>query len=93
MAELMAAATDHDAIGWGEVGKLQPGAGADLVTVDLASIRTAGVEPGGAVFAASAADIVQVVIAGRQVVQDRAHQLIARPESLLAKEIEALWHS
>jgi hypothetical protein len=36
---------------------------------------------------------VQVVIAGRQVVQDGAHQLIARPESLLAKEIEALWHS
>jgi formiminoglutamate deiminase len=93
VAELMAAATDHDAIGWGEVGKLQPGAGADLVTVDLGSIRTAGVDPGGAVFAASAADIVQVVIAGRQVVQDRAHQLIARPESLLAKEIEALWHS
>jgi formiminoglutamate deiminase len=93
VAELMAAATDHDAIGWDEVGKLAPGAGADLVTVDLGSIRTAGVEPGGAVFAASAADIVQVVIAGRQVVADRAHQLVPNPESVLAQEIEALWHS
>jgi formiminoglutamate deiminase len=92
-AELMAAATDHDAVGWSEVGKLAPGAGADLVTVDLGSIRTTGVEPGGAVFAASAADIVQVVIAGRQVVADRAHQLVPNPESVLAQEIEALWHS
>jgi formiminoglutamate deiminase len=91
VSELMAAATDHEAIGWGETGRLESGAGADLVTVDLGSIRTAGIEPDGAVFAASAADIVQVVIAGRQVVQDRAHQLIENPESSLAEEIETLW--
>jgi formiminoglutamate deiminase len=92
VAELMAAATEHDAIGWGNVGKLEPGAGADLVTVDLGSIRTVGIEPEAAVFAASAADIVHVTIAGRRVVKDRAHQLIESPESVLAKEIEALWH-
>jgi formiminoglutamate deiminase len=92
VAELMAAATDHDAIGWGEVGKLEAGAAADLVTVDLGSVRTAGIEPSGAVFAASAADVVHVMIDGRRVVTDRGHELIESPESLLAKEIEALWH-
>jgi cytosine/adenosine deaminase-related metal-dependent hydrolase len=89
----MAAATCHDAIGWGEVGELGPGFGADLVTVDLGSIRTAGVEPAGAMFAASAADIEQVMIGGRWVVRDRVHQLIENPESVLAKEIETLWRS
>jgi formiminoglutamate deiminase len=89
--ELMAAATDHDAIGWGEVGKLEAGAGADFVTVDLGSVRTAGAEPGGFVFAASAADIVHVMVAGRQVVRNRVHQLIEDPQLVLAKEIEALW--
>jgi cytosine/adenosine deaminase-related metal-dependent hydrolase len=93
LPELMAAATCHDAIGWGEVGELGPGFGADLVTVDLGSIRTAGVEPAGAMFAASAADIEQVMIGGRWVVRDRVHQLIENPESVLAKEIETLWRS
>jgi len=92
VAELMAAATDHDAIGWGEVGGLEAGAAADLVTVDLGSVRTAGIEPSGAVFAASAADVVHVMIDGRRVVTGRAHELIESPESVLAKEIEALWH-
>jgi cytosine/adenosine deaminase-related metal-dependent hydrolase len=91
VAELMAAATDHDAVGWGEAGRLEPGAGADFVTVDLGSVRTAGIEPGGFLFAASAADIVHVMIAGRHVVTDRAHQLIENPQVLLAKEIETLW--
>jgi formiminoglutamate deiminase len=93
LPDLMAAATCHDAIGWGEVGELGPGFGADLVTVDLGSIRTAGVEPAGAMFAASAADIEQVMIGGRWVVRDRVHQLIENPESVLAKEIETLWRS
>jgi formiminoglutamate deiminase len=91
--ELMAAATGHDAIGWGEAGELVPGAGADLVTVGLGSIRTGGVEPAGAVFAASAADIEQVMIGGRWVVRDRVHQLVENPASSVAKEIETLWQS
>jgi len=91
VAELMTAATDHDAIGWGEVGKLEAAAGADFVTVDLGSMRTAGAEPSGIVFAASAADIVHVMVAGRHVVRDRVHQLVEDPQLVLAKEIEALW--
>jgi formiminoglutamate deiminase len=91
--ELMAVATGHDAIGWGEVGELVPGAGADLVTVGLGSIRTGGVDPAGAVFAVSAADIEQVMIGGRWVIRDGVHQLVENSASSLAKEIETLWQS
>lgn len=88
---LLSAATDHDAIGWGEAGRLVPGAAADLVVVDLCSVRTAGISPGGALFAATAADVTDVLIGGRQVVRDRAHTLLEEPELLLAKEVNALW--
>ncbi|WP_290053301.1 formimidoylglutamate deiminase [Amycolatopsis solani] len=91
--ELLDAGTDHGAIGWDEVGSLAEGAGADLVTVGLDSVRTAGIEPSGVVYAASGADVRHVVVAGRVVVREGAHQLIDRPETVLAKEIEALWQS
>ncbi|WP_216214685.1 formimidoylglutamate deiminase [Amycolatopsis aidingensis] len=91
VGELMAAATGHDAIGWSEVGELAPGAGADLVTVDLDSVRTAGIEPSGALYAAGAADVREVMIAGRWVVQDRGHKLLPHPAAALAREIGQLW--
>lgn len=47
---------------------LAPGRPADLVTVSTASPRTAGVEPDNLVFAATAADVVSVVIGGRRLV-------------------------
>jgi formiminoglutamate deiminase len=90
LPELLTAATDHDALGWGEL-VLMPGAPADLVVVDLASVRTAGSEPEAVLLATTAADVTDVLIGGRWVVRDRAHQLIERPEAVLAKEIEALW--
>ena len=93
MPELLAAATAHDTIGWGEAGRLVAGAAADLVVVDLSSVRTAGIEPAAAVFAAAAADVTDVLIGGRWVVRDRAHQLIEAPETVLGKEIEELWRS
>lgn len=89
--ELLAAATDHGAIGWDEVGALVEDAGADFVTVGLGSVRTAGIEPSGVVFAASGADVRDVVVAGREIVRGGVHQLIDGPETVLAKEIEALW--
>jgi formiminoglutamate deiminase len=91
--ELLEAGTDHSAIGWPEVGALTVGRGADFVTVGLDSVRTAGIEPSGVLFAASGADVRHVVVAGREVVRDGAHLLIERPETVLAKEIEALWQS
>jgi formiminoglutamate deiminase len=91
--ELLTVATDHGAIGWDEVGELAEGAGADFVTVGLDSVRTAGIEPSGVVFAASGADVQDVVVAGREIVIGGVHQLIDGPETVLAKEIEALWQS
>jgi len=93
VAQLQAAATDHDAIGWGEAGSLAPSRAADLVAVDLGSLRTAGIEPDGVLLAASAADVTDVLVAGRWIVRDRVHQRVERAETVLAKEIEALWRS
>ncbi|HKS46848.1 MAG TPA: formimidoylglutamate deiminase [Amycolatopsis sp.] len=91
MRELLSAATAHDALGWSEVGVLAPGAAADLVVVDLGSVRTAGIEPDGVLFGATAADVTDVLVGGRWIVRDRAHRLIAEPAQVLAKEIGALW--
>lgn len=67
--ELLAAATTagHASLGFADAGRIQPGARADLVTLDLESVRTAGSGPRleTAVFCASAADVVQVVCDGR----------------------------
>jgi formiminoglutamate deiminase len=73
--ELLCAATvaGHQALGWADAGRIAPGARADLVTVRLDSARTAGVDPAGAVFAATAADVRHVVVDGRVVVKDGEH--------------------
>ncbi len=76
-AALLGAATTagHAALGWPDAGRIAPGYRADLVTVDLASVRTAGTEPlAGAVFAASATDVTHVLVDGRPVVTDRRHR-------------------
>jgi formiminoglutamate deiminase len=91
VGELVGFAADHDSIGRPEGGRIVEGAAADLVTVSLDSVRTAGVEPDGAVFAATAADVRDVFVAGRRIVQDGAHQRITHPESSLAREIGELW--
>jgi cytosine/adenosine deaminase-related metal-dependent hydrolase len=63
--ELPAAATydGHESLGFDGVGRIEVGARADLVTLDTASVRTAGTgaDEATAVFAASGADVVQVV--------------------------------
>jgi formiminoglutamate deiminase len=78
-AELLRAATElgHACLGWPEAGRIEAGAPADLVTVDLDSVRLAGTDPADAlaslVFAASAADVRNVIIGGRDVVRDGRH--------------------
>lgn len=76
-ATLLHAATvgGQQALGWTDAGAFQVGARADLVAVDMNSLRTAGggATPENIVFAAAAGDVTDVVIDGRVVVADRRH--------------------
>jgi formiminoglutamate deiminase len=72
-AELVAAATNHRALGWDDAGTLAAGRRADLVAVRLDTVRTAGTDPAQAVFAATAADVTHVVADGRTIVADGRH--------------------
>ncbi|MGH8994235.1 MAG: amidohydrolase family protein, partial [Acidimicrobiia bacterium] len=78
-AALLRMATEHGnaSLGWPDAGRISPGAHADLTTIGLDSVRTAGTGAGNAaavaVFAATAADIRHVVIGGRVVVADGRH--------------------
>ncbi|MBV1946574.1 formimidoylglutamate deiminase [Streptomyces sp. BV129] len=95
-AALLRAATEdgHAALGWQEAGAIEPGRLADLTTIALDSVRTAGPPPRlgaeTAVFAASAADVRHTVVGGRQVVRDGAHTLVPDVPSALAHAIGAL---
>jgi formiminoglutamate deiminase len=95
-AELLAAATEHGhrSIGRLDAGRIERGAPADLVTVGLDGVRLAGADPRQAleavVFAASAADVRNVIVAGRTVVRDGIHvELDVARE--LRQSIEAAW--
>lgn len=83
----MRAANGYAAIGWPEGGRIEVGAPADFVTIDLRSPRTAatGDDPlATALFAAGAADVTDVVVAGRHVVRDGYHVTIDVPAALAA---------
>jgi len=71
--ELLTAAANHAALGWADAGAIVMGNRADLVAVSLDSVRTAGVDPEQAVFAATAADVTHVVADGRLIVADGRH--------------------
>ncbi|MFF9022286.1 formimidoylglutamate deiminase [Streptomyces eurythermus] len=95
-AALLRAATadGHAALGWDEAGTIEPGALADLTTIALDSVRTAGPPPRlgaeTAVFAASAADVRHTVVGGRQIVRDGAHTRVPDVPQALARAVEAL---
>lgn len=88
--ELLAMATTngHRCLGWDDAGSIAVGNRADLVTVALDSVRTAGAPPDAAlesaIFAAGAADVTDVVVDGRPVVVDGHHAHLA-----VAVELEA----
>ena len=73
VAELLAAATDHAAIGWHDAGEIAVGRRADLVALSLDSVRTAGADPEQAILAATTADITTVIADGRMIVGDGRH--------------------
>jgi formiminoglutamate deiminase len=78
-SELMRAATasGYDSLGWPSGGVLREGGLADLVAIDTAGIRLAGVPPeelvDAVVFAGAAADVRDVIAGGEFIVRDRAH--------------------
>jgi formiminoglutamate deiminase len=90
---LLEAATScgHASLGWPDAGEIAPGAWADLVTVALDSVRTAGCGAIEAVvFGASAADVRDVVAGGRDVVRDGSHVLVPDVPGALAAAIAAV---
>lgn len=90
--ELLSAATRHESLGWGDAGRLEIGARADLVAVRLDSPRTAGSAPGQILMSATAADVDTVIVDGRTVVAGGQH-LLGNVGSLLQKAIQPLWES
>jgi cytosine/adenosine deaminase-related metal-dependent hydrolase len=93
-AALLDAATcaGHASLGWPDAGEITPGAWADLVTVSLDSVRTAGASASlaTAVFSATAADVRDVVIGGRDVVRDGGHLLVPDVAGALSAAIRAV---
>ena len=76
----MATVDGHRSLGWDDAGTIAVGKRADLVTIALDSVRTAGTVAANAlesaVFAATAADITHVVIDGATIVSDSHHRLV-----------------
>jgi len=95
-AELATAATvdGHACLGWPDAGEIVAGALADLVTVALDCPRLAGTMPDTAlesvIFAATAADVRNVVVGGRDVVREGRHQLIKDVPAALSAAIRAV---
>jgi formiminoglutamate deiminase len=94
--ELLTAATSsgHESLGWPDAGRITPGAYADLVTVTLDSVRLAGASPAhlaeSVLFAASPADVRDVIVSGRPVVRDGHHRLVENVPAALAETITAV---
>jgi formiminoglutamate deiminase len=90
-----ATATGHRALGRPDAGRIEPGAPADLTTIGLDSVRMAGTVPRlateSAVFAATAADVTHVMVAGRTIVADGVHQLVEAVPQALTKAVHDLF--
>ncbi len=84
----------HRSLGWDDAGAIEVGSRADLVTIDLDGVRTAGTPPElgveAAVFASTSADVRTVVIDGNPVVVDGHHAKIDTAAELAAS-IEELF--
>jgi formiminoglutamate deiminase len=76
----MATINGHRSLGWNDAGAIAVGNRADLVTIRLDSVRTAGTTAEGAVetvvFAGAAADVTDVHVDGRHIVAEGRHSTI-----------------
>ena len=70
----MATRNGYRALGWDDGGVIATGRLADLVAVRLDSPRTAGAPPDRVLYAATSADVSDVVVAGDHVVRDGRHR-------------------
>jgi formiminoglutamate deiminase len=98
-SQLLRAATEHGhaALGWPEAGRLETGMLADFTTIALDTPRTAGPPPRlateAAVYAATSADVLHTVVAGRHLVRDGTHQLVHDAPRAISRTADALRHA
>jgi formiminoglutamate deiminase len=81
-----ATASGHACLGWRDAGRIEQGSHCDLVAVGLDGVRLAGLDRSdpvpAVVFAATAADVTDVVVGGRRIVADGRHLSIDVPRAL-----------
>ncbi|PSK96803.1 formiminoglutamate deiminase [Murinocardiopsis flavida] len=84
-----------NSLGWERAGWFAEGYRADLVTIGLDGVRTAGFDPeratDTAVFAATAADVRHVMADGRWIVRDGVHRSMPDAPASLHAEIKELF--
>ncbi|GAA0240618.1 formimidoylglutamate deiminase [Saccharothrix mutabilis subsp. mutabilis] len=85
-AELVAALTNHAALGWA-AGRIEVGLPADLVAVRMDSVRTAGCADEQVVLAATASDVSVVVSGGRVVARNGVHETLGDVGRLLTEAL------
>ncbi|CAL9333198.1 8-oxoguanine deaminase [Actinosynnema sp. ALI-1.44] len=84
--ELVAALTNHAALGW-DAGRIEVGLPADLVAVRMDSVRTAGCADEQVVLAATASDVSVVVSGGRVVARNGVHETLGDVGRLLTEAL------
>jgi len=85
----IASAAGYRSLGWPDGGRIADGAVADFVVVRSDSVRTTGARPDQIGYAATAADIDHVVVAGQVIVREGQHRL-GSPARLLAAALDQL---
>jgi cytosine/adenosine deaminase-related metal-dependent hydrolase len=91
--ELLTAATrtGMESLGW-DGGEIKKKMLADFVAIDMESMRTSGGSnpTATAVFAATAADVTDVIVGGRHVVKDRIHTSVSDVPTALSDAIASV---
>jgi formiminoglutamate deiminase len=86
---MMASEAGYRSLGWADGGRIADGTLADFVVVRSDTVRTTGARPDQIAYAATAADVDQVVVAGEAIVRDGQHRL-GSPARLLAAALDQL---